>query len=220
MPPICPATLRQLDDLGGRRERARHVEEARAQAERAVFHALPHQPRASARARRRSPADWRSPTTVAADRPLTDEAREIRRDARRRRACSRNGRSGTRRAAVRPLDERRHALPHVVVGGRHLEDAAPRMRVDVDETGRHDQAARRRSTRAAGSVIERGDAGDGVPRDRDVGAIPRAAGAVDDAAVAKDEIVGGRLGAPLAHESTAGPRVRHGASEGAITAGT
>ena len=46
-----------------------------------------------------------------------------------------------RRAAVRPLDQRRHALPHVVVGGRHLEDAAPRVRVDVDEAGRHDQAA-------------------------------------------------------------------------------
>ena len=46
------------------------------------------------------------------------------------------------------------------------------------------------TTRAAGSVIERGDADDGVALDGDVGAIPRAAGAVDDAAVAEDQIVG------------------------------
>ena len=98
-----------------------------------------------------------------------------------------------RRAAVGPLDERRHALAHVVVGGRHLEDAAPRVRVDVDETGRHDQTADvdrpRRRLR-----YRRGDADDGVALDRQIGAIPRAAGAVDDASVAKDEIVAGRLG--------------------------
>ena len=85
-------------------------------------------------------------------------------------ACTfaRNGAERHRRAAVGPFDQRRHALPHVVVGGRHLEDAAPRVRVDVDESGRDDQAfdidhARRRLG------DRRRDADDGVALDGEVG---------------------------------------------------
>ena len=44
MPPMRAGDLRELDDFVGRRERARHVEETGAQAERAVLHALPDQP--------------------------------------------------------------------------------------------------------------------------------------------------------------------------------
>ena len=47
--------------------------------------------------------------------------------------------------------------------------------------------------RAAGASIARRDAGDRVAAHGDVGAIPRAAGAVDDAAVPDHEIVGWRL---------------------------
>ena len=44
MPPMRAGDLRELDDLGGRRERARHVEQPGAQAERAVLHPLAHEP--------------------------------------------------------------------------------------------------------------------------------------------------------------------------------
>src|SRR5207245_5662114 len=86
-----------------------------------------------------------------------------------------------------------HALPHVVGGGRHLEDAAPGVRVDIDEPRRDDlacgiDAARRRR------VDARRDARDGVAANGEIAAVPRAAGAVDDAAVPDDEIVGRRLG--------------------------
>ena len=49
-------------------------------------------------------------------------------------------------------------------------------------------------TRAAASSIARRDPRDRVSFDGDVGPIPRAAGAVDDAAVADDEVVSRRLG--------------------------
>jgi hypothetical protein len=64
-------------------------------------------------------------------------------DDRRAATLSRNGSKRQRRAAVGPLDERRHALADVVVRRRHLEDAAPGVRVDVDEAGRDDEARRR-----------------------------------------------------------------------------
>ena len=95
-----------------------------------------------------------------------------------------------RRRAIRPFDDRRHALPHVVVRGRHLEDAAPRMGMDVDEARRDDFAAgvdRPRRRR----IDPRRDARNRVAAHRQVAAIPRAAGAVDDPAVANDQIVGG-----------------------------
>ena len=47
--------LRELDDFAGRRERARHVEEAGAEAERAVLHALLDERLPSSRSRRASP---------------------------------------------------------------------------------------------------------------------------------------------------------------------
>ena len=47
--------------------------------------------------------------------------------------------------------------------------------------------------RAAGRVDPRRDARDRVAAHGDVAAIPRAAGAVDDAAVADHQVVGGRL---------------------------
>ena len=69
--------------------------------------------------------------------------REVRRDARRRDLLEER-RQRHRRAAVGALDQRRDALAHVVVGGRHLEDAAPRVRMDVDEARRDDQPVEHR----------------------------------------------------------------------------
>ena len=48
---------------------------------------------------------------------------------------ARNGASGTGDPPSGPSITRRHALPDVVVGGRDLEDAATRVRVNVDEAG-------------------------------------------------------------------------------------
>ena len=108
-----------------------------------------------------------------------------------------------RRRPVRPFDQRRHALAHVVVGRRHLEDAAARVRVNVDEPRRDDLAAGvDRSASPAPSM--RGAMRAIVsPRTRDVAAIPRAAGAVDDARVANHEIVGRRLSAETGDQERA-----------------
>ena len=189
--------LGQLDDLVGRRERARHVEQARAQAERALFHALPHQPAHPLELLGGRGAIGTA-HHLAADGTLADESGKIRRDARGGDSLEERLQRHVR-TAVRPLDQRRHALPHVVVGGRDLEDPAPRVRVNVDEAGRHDQAAHVDHARR-GLGDERGDAGDGVALDGDVGSIPWAAGAVDDPAVSEHQIVGGRLGAHCARE--------------------
>ncbi len=115
---------------------------------------------------------------LAADRALADERSDV--DARlERRQLVEERLQRKRRTAVRSFHQRRHALPHVVLRRRHLEDAAPRVRVDVDEAGRDDEAAAvdRPSRR---SVDRRRDARDRVAADRHVAAIPRAAGAVDD----------------------------------------
>ena len=136
---------------------------------------------------------------LAAHRALADEAGEVRRDARGGHLGEKR-RERNRRSAVRAFDERRDALPHVVVGRRHLEDAAARVRVDVDEAGRDDQPVgvdhARRLARDA-----RRDARDGVAAHRDVAAIPGTRRAVDDAGVADDQVVGG---ASLSLEGSAG----------------
>src|SRR5688572_10877492 len=75
----------------------------------------------------------------AANRSLADEHREVRRDAYRRNLVEKR-RDGNGRAAIRAFDQRRYALPHVVVGGRHFEDAAPRVGMNVDETWRDYQS--------------------------------------------------------------------------------
>jgi hypothetical protein len=85
-----------------------------------------------------------------------------------------------RRRSVGPFHQRRHALPHVVLRRRHLEDAAARVGVRVDEP-RRDHLSRRVDDARGRRVDFRRDARDGVAAHREIGAIPRAAGAVDDA---------------------------------------
>ena len=186
-----PRHLRELDHLGGRRERAGDVEETRAQPERTIFHALPHE-----RAHllelvgRGLPID-RTHHPIA-DRSLADEAGEVRRDVRRRHAIEKRA-ERDRRRSIRPFDERRDALADIVVGGRHVEDAAARVGVNVDEPGRNrlaggvDDPRRRRIDPPA-------DPGNRVAANGDVASIPGAAGAVDDPAVLDDQIVRRRLG--------------------------
>jgi len=181
---------RELDDFGGRRERPRHVEQSGAQSERAVLHALLHERAHPVELRRRRFAIGRTDHLIA-HRSLADEHREVRRDARGRHAIEKRPQRN-RRPAVRSLEDRRHTLPHVVVRGRHLEDAAARVRMEIDEAGRNDfpggiDNARRRR------VDPRRDARDGVAANRDVSTVPGTARSVDDAAVADDQIEGRRL---------------------------
>ena len=117
--------FRELDDFGRRRERPGHVEQARAQSERAVLHALAHEDAHLLDLVRRRLAVDRSDDLIAHG-ALADEQREIRRDARRREAIH-EPLDRQRRRSVRSFDERRHALPHVIVGGRHVEDPAARL---------------------------------------------------------------------------------------------
>ena len=102
-------------------------------------------------------------------------------------SLSRNGAERNRRAAVGSFDHRRDALPDVVVRGRQLEDVLARVVVDVDEPGRHDLTAR--VDHARGRLGNRRcNERDRVAAHADIGAIPRAAGSVDDAAVPDDEV--------------------------------
>ncbi len=182
---------RELDHFLGRRERAGHVEQPGAQAEGALLHAFPHE-----RAHLLELLSRRRPIDLAhhraTHRSLADEHGEVRRDTHLLHLREKWP-QWHRRSAVGTFDERGHALPHVVVGGRHLEDAAPRVRVDVDESRRNDEALHFHDPRRRLSNGRR-DANDGVSLDGEVGHIPGAGGAVDDASTAQNQVVGGRLG--------------------------
>ena len=131
--------LRQLDNLVGRRKRARHVKETRAETERPVLHSLLDEP-----AHLLQLVVFRSAIDFAdhlgPNRALADERPDV--DGRVQRLELRQKRSDWDRGrAVRSGDERRHSLPDIVIGRRDLEDAAGRVRMDVDESGRHDLLA-------------------------------------------------------------------------------
>ena len=113
-----------------------HVEEAGAQAERAVLHPCSTSADHLLRSPRGVALRLTSPITAIPHRALADEAADVD-----RRSCSalelrQERRERQRRRAVGSFHHRRHALAHVVRRGRHLDDAAARVRVDVDESGR------------------------------------------------------------------------------------
>jgi hypothetical protein len=192
--------LRELDHFRSRRERAGDVEQTGAEPERAVQHPLPDQPaHLLDLLRRRFPVD-RSDDLIA-HRPLSDEQRKVGGDVQ---GCQplEKRLDRQRRRSIRALDQRRHALAHVVVGRRHVEDPAARVRVDVDEARRHHVSAG--VDRPGGGALDsRRDARDRLAAQRDVAAVPRTAGAVDDARVANQEIVGGGLGAETGDQERA-----------------
>jgi hypothetical protein len=177
---------RELDDFRRRRERAGHVEQTRAEPERAVLHALAdqfaHPLELLGGCRAVDLANHRHP-----HRSLTDEARKVRRNA-----CCRNfvqkrpERNG--RAAVGPFDQGGHALADVIVGGGHLEDAAPGVRMDVDEPGRRDEATNLDHP-GRSALNRRGDARDRIAAHGNVASVPRAPGSVDDPGAPQDEVV-------------------------------
>ena len=142
MPPIGAGDFRELDDLRGRRERSRHIEQAGAQTEGAVEHALADQAAHLLDLVGGRLAVDRADHLLA-HRSLPDERPEVRRDVRRRDLIEKRL-DRQRRRAVGPFHQRGDALADVVVGGRHLEDAAPRVRMEIDEPWRDDLARRRR----------------------------------------------------------------------------
>lgn len=176
----------QLDHLLGRREGARHVEEAGRHPEGAVAHPLAHQLLHLGDLLRRRLA-VHAPDHLLADRALADEAREVRGGTGRRHGVE-EGLQRDWRAAVRPLHERRHALTHVVVGRRHAQDAAARVRVQVDEAGR-DHRALDVDAVPRGARQPRRDRHDRVAAHRQLAAVPGPARPVDDATVQEDEVV-------------------------------
>lgn len=174
--------LRELDHFAGGRERPRNIEESGAQPERAVRHPLlDEHAHLLQLVGRRLAIDFAD--DARADGPLSDERADIDRCLQRlefrQERAERHGRS-----PIRPLDERRHALPDVVVGGRDLKDAARSVGVDVDESWRQHLAGDIDRPRR-GLIDGRRDARNGVAADAKVGTVPRAAGPVDDAPVAE-----------------------------------
>ena len=175
----------ERDDLFGRGEAAGDVEQAGGQPEGAFFHRLgderPHAVQLVARRFAVVAAHDR-----AADRSLAGEDRPVRTDAGVRDArqvlADRPG-----RAAVVPLGQRRDALQQVVVRRRHVEDAAHRVRVRIDEPGRHHQPPGVEDA-VRGRVRQVADARDAVAAHRDVGAQPRIARAVDHPSAADEQV--------------------------------
>jgi hypothetical protein len=94
---------------------------------------------------------------------------------------------GHDRAPVLSDDLRRHALADLRVGQVVGEDAEVRVRMDVDEPGRNDQAGHVQGL-ACGRARERLDRHDPPVADPDVGREPRPAGPVDDSAAHEQEI--------------------------------
>ncbi len=131
--------LRQLHDLVRRRERARHIEQAGAQAECAIRHRLPHDRAHLVELGRRGAAIHCSHHGIA-NGALAHEHPEVRCDASRRDAVEERF-DRHRRRAVRTFNERSDALTHVVVRRRHFENAVARVDMNVDEPGRDHFAA-------------------------------------------------------------------------------
>src|SRR5215831_5246813 len=127
----------EFNELGKWRERARDIHQSGAQPKGAVAHALLDE-----RAHLVEFFPGGLPIDLTHDgsshRSLADESTDVERFRQCRKPFEerRERRRGT---AVRPLDHRRHALPHVIVRRRVLENAAPHQHVgvDIDEAGRH-----------------------------------------------------------------------------------
>ncbi len=169
---------------------AGNVEETGAQTERAVTHPVPdevaHALQFVGGRRTIHLSDHR-----AAHGPVTDEGADV--DRRPRGLHLGQVRADLHRAAaVGARDDRRHPLPHVVLGRRVADDvltvpAFLRMRVDVDEPGRDDEPARVDDSGAA-RLEPRRDRGNRVALDADVRAEPGISRPVDDSSTAHDQI--------------------------------
>lgn len=101
---------------------------------------------------------------------------------------------GNRRTAVVAFDDGCDALADVVHSRWNFEDSAAPMVVDVDGTRGDDVANGVNGSFGLGTG-QQADGGDSPVPDADIGAVPRIARAVDDAAVSYEDLVGtGRLG--------------------------
>src|SRR5678815_2762240 len=92
-------------------------------------------------------------------------------------------------AAVRIADDRRHALREQTARVAQLftRETFERMRMRIDEAGRHVPIARVNGDRA-GSVRQMTNRRDAVPGDADVDTQPRIAAAVEDTGVRDQDV--------------------------------
>lgn len=175
----------ERDHLLDRRVIARDVKESGGQAEGALAHRLLDKRRHLRNlGRRGGPVDQAD--DLLANGALAGEASEIRPDGRAPQGLEKSAeRHG--RASIVALDERRHALPEIVLSGRVAQNAAPGVGVDVDEAGCDDQSARVDDATGC-RAGERSEGGDGIPADADIRAVPTGAGAVHDDAASNQDV--------------------------------
>jgi hypothetical protein len=96
---------------------------------------------------------------------------------------------GERRGAVGAFDDGGDALADEVFGGRGGLKANAAVAVGINEAGCKGETAGVDDL-AGGGAGEDADGGDAVARDGDIGPAPGAAGAVEDARAANENVVG------------------------------
>ena len=87
-------------------------------------------------------------------------------------------RDGQGRTAVGAFDDGGDAFAQVILGGRDAEDAAPPVRVNIDEARSDHHPARIDADRRR-RIGQQADGRDGVATDADIRVKPGAAGAID-----------------------------------------
>ena len=185
----------QFDHFPGVGKVAWHIEESRAETERAVQHGLFRQS-----AHRIYLDGIRRPVLLSedscADGPVADEQPDV--DGRPQRIePGQEGRHGQRRAAVGPFHNGRNPLPDIIVCRRQPEEASPCVGVHINESGCHHQTCGINLLQGIDLQVL-SDGHDPVPSDGHV-ADPRCvSGSVHNASAPDDEVNrGGRFtGAP------------------------
>ena len=184
--------LAEFLDLLGRGIVARHVEGPGREAPRALLHAAPHErPHAVEFGGRGGTV--LAPHDLAAHRPVTDELSDVHAEAVRRQLRPLLGEID-RAAPVRIGEDRRqpHRQEGFAVAEARAREAGARVRMRVDEAGRHVQTGRIDHF-VGGYVAEPSDGGDPLTADEHVRQHPRVPGAVEHASVLDED--GALLGA-------------------------
>src|SRR5215813_7545595 len=178
--------FRKFDDLFGRRESSWNVEQAGTQPQGTVFHTLLN--------KRLHPAEFfvcRAAVYVSDDsrahRALTDEGADVdrfRQSLQLREEWSK--RYG--RIAIRTFDDSRDALTDVIVGCGYLEDSSASVAVNINEARRNHLAS---NIDDVGGSVGNGwrNPDDGISADTNIGVVPGATRAIDNAAVSKHQVV-------------------------------
>src|SRR5262249_20700293 len=174
--------FRKFDDLFGRRESSSNVEQAGTQPQGTVFHTLLNKRLHPAEFFVCRPAVYVS-TDSRAHRALTDEGADVDRFRQSLQLCEEwSKRHG--RIAIRAFDDRRDSLTDVIVGCGYLENPSACVAVNINEARRNHLAS---NIYDACSRVGYGGSypDDGISADTNIGVVPGAASAIDNAAVSK-----------------------------------